>query len=360
MDHHESSIGSSLMHAEPKYPAKDVNESFTCFRHAALPISSVLTSNFSRQLALLIKRRLGPMTKDQPFILAAGQGTAASHSIADAIQSTGINTIHFRECQPACKTTVREICEVTDKLELFARQMKHPFRNVSLLEIVSGVLSAFDVALQAMAANRVFALAHAPWTNLFSEFYVALCPNVRVVLSIRDELDWARSRQQGHGHSGFGFVCPAVTAQKRAIEPADKQLQSEVSSNLSPLQDVTQLREQPTPNVTAQGAALSHTLVARPFADPFSYTRCPSQQRHGQLLPSAVNLADIDTETLGDFFEQYNDYVRRLVPAANLLEVNFFRKNRLGAPIVNISAFGAIQVQLLRQFVGAPVQDVSG
>eukprot|EP00965_Chrysotila_dentata_P241553 6204350-Pleurochrysis_carterae.AAC.3 len=140
------------MHAEPKYPAKDVNESFTCFRHAALPISSVLTSNFSRQLALLIKRRLGPMTKDQPFILAAGQGTAASHSIADAIQSTGINTIHFRECQPACKTTVREICEVTDKLELFARQMKHPFRNVSLLEIVSGVLSAFDVALQARMA----------------------------------------------------------------------------------------------------------------------------------------------------------------------------------------------------------------
>eukprot|EP00965_Chrysotila_dentata_P205496 6182984-Pleurochrysis_carterae.AAC.3 len=217
--------------------------------------------------------------------------------------------------------------------------------------------------VQAIVKDRIFALADSPWTNLFSEFYVALCPDVRVVLSLRDELEWAQSRKRGHAHSQYGFVCTAAAAQKRRGELIDEQLHSLAESTLTrqgrahmersppPAPNPTHFQTEPKSNVNAKGRNVSWSLGAPPVADPFSYSQCQPQERDGQLVRSAYDFADVDAETLRDAFEQYNEYVRTLVPAAHLLEVNFFRSDQSGAPLVNISAFSRIQEQLVTQFV---------
>eukprot|EP00965_Chrysotila_dentata_P205495 6182984-Pleurochrysis_carterae.AAC.2 len=181
---------SSLRRSEAEYPSTNIAAPSSCFRHSTQPISSVLTSKFSRQLTLLIRKRLGPMTKQRPFILAAGRGTAASRTIAAAIRATGTNTIHCLECRPACKTITPTMRGFSERIRHFVQLMRNPLRNTSaasVLDMLPSLLAAIDVALQAWRPEALALLAP-PFTRLLydrvqNSDYGMIC-SVLVFLSV--------------------------------------------------------------------------------------------------------------------------------------------------------------------------------
>jgi len=55
-------------------------------------------------------------------------------------------------------------------------------------------INIFQDSIQLWDQCNVKSLGDEPWMFYFTELFYATCPNVRIIISSRDEMDWAEHR----------------------------------------------------------------------------------------------------------------------------------------------------------------------
>ena len=130
-------------------------------------------------------------------------------------------------------------------------------------------------------------ISDSPWVHIFTELYLNLGPQTRVILSRRDASDWSLQRSN--------------TATIDSSSTPTGSLHSKKSSTTGFF-------------CTSSNDSTQFDDVV--YHDPFSYTQC-----HGR----ADDVKKFsDPERLRDGITQYNRLVHSMVPADYLLDINLF------------------------------------
>lgn len=237
------------------------------------------------------------------FVLGPGRGTTATHETAMA-SSNNRKVVHYKIVYangrqllgPNAATMAAE--RVVHAVGSYRNLLRSQPPGATASTTTSVLWRTLQKELRTMLVTQnVSGLFDSPWVNLFSELYLAMCTrDVRVVLSTRDAVSWAKSRHQDHGSSRTGFVCPFAPDQ-RLLDP------------FSWPQCAAFARRYQTSAVDANSTG------AREAAPK------PKQLPGGR---AAYDFHDVAESTLGIAMEKYNSYVLRLVPDDLLLEADFF------------------------------------
>jgi len=226
--------------------------------------------------------------------------------------------------------------------------LRSQYRRVSSLH-TEALIQPLTASLSSLIMESlVTGFFDEPWVGFFTELFFATCPHgVRVVFSTREARAWARSRLEHHEVHVCPFVrdprlldpfslvqCAAFAQRFHATETQTYEWSVTMSGN-GPYQSslpVQQINETSSSQLPATGAELGLSALAN---DRYDF---------GALAN--------DTLALAAAMHKYGQYVRRLVPADLLLQVDFFSSSLL-RPAGDSSgqAWTALESALIAAFV---------
>lgn len=249
-----------------------------CLTHRAPPLFGTIRNPvLFKKLAAELQKHVSPSS---PMVIVAGRGTTGTREVATVLEKGGRRVVHFVRCFSCSGNATRANLKFVHGVHTYLvdRRIGGRLAHEPLIASESLATALVDT-MKVLLAEGVTAFTDTPWVNFFTELFYATCPHVRVVLTTRDSVSWARSRKQNHAHSSAFFLCPR---------------------------------------------AFDHDI-----ADPFSITQCAARNTKQAAKNtfgngSALDASDVSDENLSRAFDKYQDYVQRIVPAELLLNVNYF------------------------------------
>ena len=258
-----------------------------------------------------ISQELRPLRAHaEPFVLLASLGTTGSTQVAAFLDRAGVPTRHFFHIQ-----------------DMNAPPAKFFTRMARLGPNTTEHLAPIAQALRrgVVDARRYQAMGDTPVPSLFFELYYAICPNVRVILSTRNAVEWASSRLAKH--SNQDWLCARNGPLINPFSLAHCWLAWN-SHQIRPPGAVG--------GVLTDFVAFRSLKLARSGANGSSAMR----RRQVTLLAEAMT--------------SYNALVQRVVDPAHLLVINLFRRHVSATPADAKRSFDewtALNCELVRSFV---------
>jgi hypothetical protein len=257
---------------------------------------------------------------DTFFVLGAGRGTTATHTVAKAA-SANRTVIHFKEGYRNRKglggaggAKIKKAAGVLINGQHDLRSQYIGARQPLMRNTGALTTKAASALRSLVLESHVTGFFDSPFVHLFTELFFATCPHgVRVVLSTREALAWAKSRQKNHGKTARSTQDPSALASPPGRYPRQN-LKGSTAGFVCPFALDPRLLD---PFSLVQCAAF-----ARRFQAPGSQIN--ESQAHRLPGSAALDFGDVDTFTLATAMDKYNQYVHRLVPQDLLLDINFW------------------------------------
>ena len=251
------------------------------------------------------------------YVLGAGRGTTGTHTTAQAASANNRTVAHYDQLYHN-RVLLRNRTRADLANAHHALRLQHNNSHGPPLLDTRALIKPLTTTLSSLITQwNVTGFFDSPWTHYFSELFFATCPlGVRVVVSVRDSLAWAISRQAYHRalqQEQDGTLLSAVSLRGRRLSK---------SGFICPYAMDPRLLD---PFSLTQCAAFARRLVLAPKKT--NQTQGPAPQR----LPgsAALDVDDLETHALAQTMHKYNQYVQRLVPEETLLRVDLFSSSLL-------------------------------